>query len=166
MMGFENLCATIARAKGSNLDAEEYTWWTNIYQPNSHYGSKRTTTLTSSLFNLYPDYSTSWFARMSNFLKLKTLSLIAADEIASLAVQTALKNSFQPIAVCVMDASGATIVTKRMDGCPVRIILLFVRNRWNIQSYSDLGLHFLFYYNHSPWRTPRFLKQKQTRVLQ
>ena len=54
-----------------------------------------------------------------NYLQLKTLSLKAADDIASRCVQIALKNSFNPVAVCVMDAGGAPIVTKRMDNCPV-----------------------------------------------
>jgi uncharacterized protein GlcG (DUF336 family) len=56
---------------------------------------------------------------MSNFVTFKTLSLKVADEIAALAVQTAQRNAFPPIAVCVMDVSGNPIVTKRMDSCPV-----------------------------------------------
>jgi uncharacterized protein GlcG (DUF336 family) len=57
---------------------------------------------------------------MSPFLKFKTLSLRAADEIASLAIQTAQRNSFAPVAVCVMDSSGYPIVSKRMDNCPAK----------------------------------------------
>lgn len=54
---------------------------------------------------------------MSGFITSKSLNLTVADEIASLAINAALKNKFKPIAVCVMDASGYEIVTKRMDGC-------------------------------------------------
>ena len=55
---------------------------------------------------------------MSGLITSKTLSLSVADEIASLAIDAALKNKFNPIAVCVMDPSGHEIVTKRMDRCP------------------------------------------------
>jgi uncharacterized protein GlcG (DUF336 family) len=55
---------------------------------------------------------------MSRLLRLKTLPLKAADEIASLVIQTVERNAFQPVAVCVMDAAGHLIVSKRMDGCP------------------------------------------------
>jgi len=48
----------------------------------------------------------------------KSLSLAAADEIASLAVAAAQQNSFSPVCVCVLDSAGYEIVTKRMDGCP------------------------------------------------
>jgi len=55
---------------------------------------------------------------MNGFITTKSLNLAVADEIASLAVKAAIKNKFNPICVCVMDPSGAEIVTKRMDGCP------------------------------------------------
>ena len=54
-------------------------------------------------------------------LHTKRLSLAVADEIANLAIRAAQTNSFAPVSVCVMDPQGAEIVTKRMDGCPVRI---------------------------------------------
>mmetsp|Transcript_1327 Transcript_1327/g.1684 ORF Transcript_1327/g.1684 Transcript_1327/m.1684 type:complete len:165 (+) Transcript_1327:169-663(+) len=53
-----------------------------------------------------------------SYIQLKTLSLKAADDIASRCVQIALKNAFNPVAICVMDSGGAPIVTKRMDNCP------------------------------------------------
>jgi uncharacterized protein GlcG (DUF336 family) len=57
----------------------------------------------------------------SSFVRFKTLSLKVADEIASIAISTAQKNAFAPIAVCVMDSTGYPIVTKRMDACPPRV---------------------------------------------
>lgn len=58
---------------------------------------------------------------MASFIRYKTLSLKVADEIASLTIQAAQRNAFAPIAVCVMDATGFPIVTKRMDDCPPRV---------------------------------------------
>ncbi len=55
---------------------------------------------------------------MSGFNVTKSLTLAAADEIASLAIQACKKNSFNPVAICVMDPAGHVIVSKRMDGCP------------------------------------------------
>lgn len=56
---------------------------------------------------------------MASLLHFKTLPLSVADEMATLAIQTAKQHSFKPIAVCVMDASGYPIVTKRADGVAV-----------------------------------------------
>lgn len=53
-----------------------------------------------------------------SLLTRKTLSLQLADQIASAAIRAAEDEAFAPIAVCVMDPSGHSIVTKRMDGCP------------------------------------------------
>jgi len=58
---------------------------------------------------------------MSGFNTTKSLTLAVADEIATLAVQAAKKNGFNPVAICVMDPSGHEIVTKRMDGCPAMV---------------------------------------------
>lgn len=55
---------------------------------------------------------------LTGFVTTKSLNLAVADQIASLAIQAAKNNGFKPISVCVMDPSGAEIVTKRMDGCP------------------------------------------------
>eukprot|EP00550_Attheya_septentrionalis_P007355 CAMPEP_0198295120 /NCGR_PEP_ID=MMETSP1449-20131203/25965_1 /TAXON_ID=420275 /ORGANISM="Attheya septentrionalis, Strain CCMP2084" /LENGTH=178 /DNA_ID=CAMNT_0043995315 /DNA_START=56 /DNA_END=592 /DNA_ORIENTATION=+ len=55
---------------------------------------------------------------MSGILRVKTLSLRAADEIATLAIEACELNKFNPISICVMDPAGHPIVTKRMDGCP------------------------------------------------
>jgi uncharacterized protein GlcG (DUF336 family) len=51
-------------------------------------------------------------------LTSKTISLEAAIEIAKVAVETAKKHEFNPITVVVLDASGNTVVSHRMDGCP------------------------------------------------
>jgi uncharacterized protein GlcG (DUF336 family) len=59
-------------------------------------------------------------AMSSSLITFRTLSLKAADEIASFAIQIAQRNAFAPIAVCVMDASGYPIVSKRMDKCPAK----------------------------------------------
>jgi len=55
---------------------------------------------------------------MSGLLVTKTLSLRVADEIATLAVQAASANGFNPVTVYVLDSAGNTIVQKRMDDCP------------------------------------------------
>jgi uncharacterized protein GlcG (DUF336 family) len=55
---------------------------------------------------------------MSRLLTTKSLSLAIADEIASLAVEACTQQGFNPVSICVMDPSGAEIVTKRMDNCP------------------------------------------------
>mmetsp|Transcript_112520 Transcript_112520/g.359364 ORF Transcript_112520/g.359364 Transcript_112520/m.359364 type:complete len:218 (-) Transcript_112520:20-673(-) len=47
-----------------------------------------------------------------------TLTLEAADEMANAAVREARARKFNDIAVVVMDASGRTIVSKRMISCP------------------------------------------------
>jgi len=60
-------------------------------------------------------------SEMSGIIIVKTLSLKVADEIASNAIEAALRNAFKPISVCVMDPSGYSIVTKRMDGCPAMV---------------------------------------------
>lgn len=52
------------------------------------------------------------------FRSVKTLTLEAADEVATLVVKTCQSNGFKPIAVSVVDASSDVIVQKRMDGCP------------------------------------------------
>ena len=45
-----------------------------------------------------------------------------ADTIANNAIGCCLRNGFNPVSVYVLDASGSTIVFKRMDGCsPVGI---------------------------------------------
>ena len=56
---------------------------------------------------------------MSGLLVTKTLSLRVADEIATLAVEAASINGFNPVTVYVLDTAGNTIVQKRMDDCPV-----------------------------------------------
>ncbi len=61
--------------------------------------------------------------RMSGLLTTTTLSLAAADEIATLAIKACQSNEFKPISICVMDPFGHEIVTKRMDGCPVSLCL-------------------------------------------
>jgi glc operon protein GlcG len=48
----------------------------------------------------------------------KSLTLATADEICNLAIDACTRNAFHPICICVLDAEGHTIVTKRMDGCP------------------------------------------------
>mmetsp|Transcript_9963 Transcript_9963/g.11649 ORF Transcript_9963/g.11649 Transcript_9963/m.11649 type:complete len:174 (+) Transcript_9963:102-623(+) len=53
-----------------------------------------------------------------SLITTKSISLAVADEIASLAIKAAKSQGFNPISICVMDPSGAEIVTKRMDGCP------------------------------------------------
>eukprot|EP00542_Grammatophora_oceanica_P020713 CAMPEP_0194052360 /NCGR_PEP_ID=MMETSP0009_2-20130614/45182_1 /TAXON_ID=210454 /ORGANISM="Grammatophora oceanica, Strain CCMP 410" /LENGTH=174 /DNA_ID=CAMNT_0038699909 /DNA_START=167 /DNA_END=691 /DNA_ORIENTATION=- len=53
----------------------------------------------------------------SGFITYKTITLDVADQIASIAIETAKKNGFNPMAVCVLDATGVPIVTKRMDHC-------------------------------------------------
>ena len=63
---------------------------------------------------------------MTRLLTTKSLSLAIADEIASLAIEAATTQGFNPISICVMDSAGAEIVTKRMDGCPVSIVMYFV----------------------------------------
>lgn len=52
------------------------------------------------------------------FHTVKTLTLEAADEIATIVVKTCQKNGFKPISVSVVDASSEIIVQKRMTGCP------------------------------------------------
>lgn len=54
-----------------------------------------------------------------------------ADEIASHAIQTAQKNSFAPISVCVMDSTGFPIVTKRMDLCPAKAFSSLAEHKAN-----------------------------------
>jgi uncharacterized protein GlcG (DUF336 family) len=54
---------------------------------------------------------------MSSFVLKKTISLQVAQEIASQTIQTAQRNSFQPIAVCVMDSMGIPLCQVRMDAC-------------------------------------------------
>lgn len=49
---------------------------------------------------------------------VKTISLEAADEIATIVVETCKRHEFKPISVSVVDASSEIIVQKRMDGCP------------------------------------------------
>ena len=47
----------------------------------------------------------------------KRLTFAAADFVASAAVQRSLDRRYAPVAITVLDAAGAPIVTKRMDGC-------------------------------------------------
>lgn len=68
---------------------------------------------------------------MSSFVRFKTLSLKIADEMASKAIQSAERNAFSPIAVCVMDATGNTIVTKRMDHCPANVFSSMAEHKAN-----------------------------------
>lgn len=50
------------------------------------------------------------------------MKLELAEKISSAAVALATKMKFAPVTVVVLDASGNTVVTKRMDGCaPVGI---------------------------------------------
>mmetsp|Transcript_28781 Transcript_28781/g.69624 ORF Transcript_28781/g.69624 Transcript_28781/m.69624 type:complete len:240 (-) Transcript_28781:150-869(-) len=53
------------------------------------------------------------------FSVVPTLSLEQADAIANNVVTVCQRNGFSPVAVTVLDASGSTIVSKRMDGCSV-----------------------------------------------
>jgi hypothetical protein len=59
-----------------------------------------------------------------SLLTTRTLSLAVADEISSLVVKAALANKFNPISVCILDNAGNEIVSKRMDGCPVSVVLV------------------------------------------
>lgn len=68
---------------------------------------------------------------MASFLRFKTLSLKVADDIASKAIQVAERNAFSPIAVCVMDANGNAIVTKRMDHCPANVYASMAEHKAN-----------------------------------
>jgi uncharacterized protein GlcG (DUF336 family) len=47
----------------------------------------------------------------------KKLTLAAADAAANAAIKRCLDKRYAPISVTVLDASGAAVVTKRMDGC-------------------------------------------------
>lgn len=47
----------------------------------------------------------------------KKLTLAAADAAANAAIKRCLDKRYAPIAVTVLDGSGAAVVTKRMDGC-------------------------------------------------
>lgn len=53
------------------------------------------------------------------FDSVPILGLHHADAIASAAVAVCQRNGFSPVTVTVLDASGCTIVLKRMDGCSV-----------------------------------------------
>jgi uncharacterized protein GlcG (DUF336 family) len=56
------------------------------------------------------------------FQYVPILSQEQADKIANKVIACCKRNGFNPIAVYVIDASGSTIVSKRMDGCsPVGI---------------------------------------------
>ena len=45
------------------------------------------------------------------------LTLEAADEMADVALKEAVRHSFRPISVCVVDVSGRTLVAKTMVQC-------------------------------------------------
>ena len=60
-------------------------------------------------------------AGTSQFLSSETLPLSVADEMASIAVETCKSKGFKPVSVCVLDNSGYVIVSKRCDGCSVRV---------------------------------------------
>lgn len=50
------------------------------------------------------------------------LNLAVADAIADNVIRCCERNRFNPVCVCVLDAWGSTVVSKRMDGCsPVGI---------------------------------------------
>lgn len=53
------------------------------------------------------------------FDSVPILGLRHADAIATQAVAVCQRNGFSPVTVYVLDASGCTIVSKRMDGCSV-----------------------------------------------
>ena len=56
------------------------------------------------------------------FAHAPVLSLEHADAIANNVVNICTRNGFNPVTVTVLDASGSTLVSKRMDGCsPVGI---------------------------------------------
>jgi glc operon protein GlcG len=54
----------------------------------------------------------------SDFEYVPVLSLDHADAIANNVVACCKRNGFNPVTVHVLDSSGNSIVTKRMDGCP------------------------------------------------
>ena len=53
----------------------------------------------------------------SEFQYVPVLSLEQADAIANCSIQCCLRNAFSPVTVYVLDSSGHTLVSKRMDGC-------------------------------------------------
>lgn len=56
------------------------------------------------------------------FAHVPVLGLEHADAIANNVVNICTRNGFNPVTVTVLDASGSTLVSKRMDGCsPVGI---------------------------------------------
>ena len=58
----------------------------------------------------------------SGFEYVPILGLEHADHIAANVVNICMRNGFNPVTVTVLDASGSTLVSKRMDGCsPVGI---------------------------------------------
>ena len=64
----------------------------------------------------------STVATQGNFEYVPTLSMGQADTIANNAIGCCQRNGFNPVTVYVLDASGNTIISKRMDGCaPVGI---------------------------------------------
>ena len=80
--------------------------------------------------------------------RTKRLTLAIADEMATLAVSAAKANKFAPIAVTVMDPDGGEIVTKRMDGCPVSV-LVPAGYVVSTQTARDLdhALHLIYFYH-------------------
>ncbi|CAJ1967136.1 unnamed protein product [Cylindrotheca closterium] len=86
--------------------------------------TKRSTRIGSYLDNLgggsTPVGSSYGKANVSGaFTVVPTLSLEQADTIANIVITICQRNRFSPVAVTVLDASGCTIVSKRMDGCSV-----------------------------------------------
>ena len=66
--------------------------------------------------------STPTSSPAAGFEYVPVLGLDHADLIANNVVNICTRNGFNPVAVTVLDASGSTLVSKRMDGCsPVGI---------------------------------------------
>jgi uncharacterized protein GlcG (DUF336 family) len=56
-------------------------------------------------------------AAVAEFMFVPQLSLLHADEIANHVIACCERNEFNPVTVFVLDISGNTILSKRMDGC-------------------------------------------------